>query len=259
MHKNTRLLPRQREKIYLRWQAGEKITHLADYYDVSRETIYKWIRRARLNEFSNRLSVNHRYRSIEYGLKKLAKTEKMVARRLARLSERYEKDYPGEMVHFDNAKLPAIEGDPNKKREHLHVAVDDFSRYLVADILPDKTRWSAAIHLEEAVLAMPFEIESVYSDNGKEYKGREDHQFVVIARDYNLRHKFTKPYTPKTNEKAERVIRTLLHEWYQRNSFTSREERKQSLDRFVRYYNQERPHQGLGGQTPQQRLDSYVP
>ncbi len=260
MHKNTRLLPHQRKKIYLRWSAGEKITHLADYFDVSRETIYKWIRRARLNEFKNRLSVNHRYRSIEYGLKKLAKTEKMIQKRLDRRSERYEKDYPGEMVHFDNAKLPLIENDENKKREHLHVAVDDYSRYLVADIFPDKTQWSSAIHLEETVMAMPFEIESTYSDNGKEYKGKEgDHQFMITARDYNLKRGFTKARHPKTNGKAERIIRTLLTEWHQRHNFTSREERKQSLDQFVRYYNQERPHQGLNGQTPQQRLDSYVP
>jgi transposase InsO family protein len=260
MHKNTKLLPYQREKLYERWQAGEKVTHLADYYDISRETVYEWLRRARLGEFANRLSINHRYQTLQYGLKKLSKVEAIIAKRQARQTNRYEKQAPGELVHFDNAKLPAIASDSNKKREHLHVAVDDYSRYLVADIFPDKTQWSSAIHLEEAVLAMPFDIQTAYSDNGKEYKGRPaDHRFMLTCQEYGIKQSFTKPATPKTNGKAERVIRTLLSQWHDQHRFTSRAERQRSLDEFVRYYNQQRPHQGLNGQTPKQRLDSYLP
>lgn len=260
MHKNSKLLPTQRQLIYALWSAGTKVTHLADRFDISRETVYEWLRRGRLGEFANRLSVNHRYKALEYGLKKLAKTEAKIAKRKLREEMRYERNYPGELVHFDNAKLPAIKGDPNSKREHLHVAIDDFCRYLVADIFPDKTQYSSAIHLEEAILAMPFDIESGYSDNGTEYKGKPtEHQFMITAKEYSIKQYFTKPRTPKTNGKAERVIRTLLEEWHFKHRFASREERKQSLDEFVRFYNQERKHQGLGGLTPQQKLDSYVP
>lgn len=260
MHSNTKLLPHQRLAIYERWQAGDKITHLADHYDISRETIYEWLRRARLGEFTNRLSVNYRYQRLEYGLKKLAKVEARIAKRLARQANRYERQVPGELVHFDNAKLPAIHDDPNKKREHLHVAVDDCSRYLVVDIFPDKTQWSSAIHLEETILAMPLDIEAIYSDNGKEYKGKpNDHQFMKTCQEYGIKQYFTRIKHPKTNGKAERVIRTLLEEWHGRQSFQSRQQRKQSLDEFVRHYNHQRPHQGLQGQTPQQRLDSPVP
>lgn len=261
MHKNTKLLPRQRKTMYNRWLSGEKITHLADYYDISRTTAYEWIRRGKLNEFANRLSTNHRYKTIEYGLKKLSKTEAKIAKRLARQNiNRYERNHPGELVHFDNATLPAIVGDKNKKREHIHVAVDDYSRYLVADIFPDKTQWSSAIHLEEAVMAMPFDVNTAYSDNGKEYKGKiNEHMFMVTAKEYSIKQSFTKTAHPQSNGKAERVIRTLMEEWHKRHSFASREERKKSLDEYVRYYNQQRPHQGLDGITPQRRLDSYVP
>lgn len=260
MHKNSRLLPSQRQLIYICWQEGEKVTHLADRFDVSRETIYEWLRRARLGEFINRLSTNHRYKALEYGLKKLAKVEERIKKRQERESRRYERNHPGEMVHFDNAKLPAIEGDTNKKREHLHVAVDDYSRYLVADIFPDKTQWSAAIHLEEAVVGMPFDIQSTYSDNGREYKGRpHEHRFMLTCQEYDIRQSFTKVRNPKTNGKAERVIRTLLEEWHDKHHFATRKERKRSLDEYVRFYNQERKHQGLGGFTPQQKLNSYVP
>lgn len=260
MHKNTKLLPHQRMTIYSRWQAGEQITHLAAHFDVSRETVYEVLRRARLGEFANRLSVNHRYKTIEYGLKKLSEVESRIAKRKAREESRYERSKPGELVHFDNAKLPPIHGDQNKKSEHLHISVDDYSRYLVADIFPNKTQWSSGIHLEETVMAMPFDIEAAYSDNGKEYKGRPaEHQFMLTCQDYGIKQYFTKIKHPKTNGKAERVIKTLLEEWHKKHQFRSREERKESLDRFVRFYNQERKHQGIELQTPQQRLDSYRP
>lgn len=236
------------------------MTHLADHYDVSRETVYEWLRRARLGEFRNRLSVNHRYQRLEYGLKKLAKVGARIAKRLARNANRYERPALGELVHFDNARLPAIQGDPNQKREHLHVAIDDYARYLVADIFPDKTQWSAAIHLEEAILAMPFDIETVYSDNGKEYQGKPNqHQFMTTCQAYGIKQSFTKAKHPQTNGKAGRISRTLLEQWHDRQSFQSRQQRKQSLDEFVRYYNYERPHQGWQDQTSQQRLDSPVP
>jgi len=259
MHKNTKLLPSQRQLIYQRWQSGEKILHLADRFDVSRETVYEWIRRARIGEFANRLSVNHRYKTVKYGLRKLQKVEMKTRKKQALIASRFERSHPGELVHFDNAKLPAIKGDSNKKREHLHVAVDDHSRYLVADIFPDKTQWSSAIHLEETVLGMPFDIQASYSDNGKEYKGKPDeHQFMVTCREYSIKQYFTKPRTPKTNGKAERVIRTLMEQWHYQHTFASREERKRSLDEYVRRYNQERVHRGINNRTPQQKLNSYA-
>lgn len=260
MHKNTKLLPHQRKLMYDRWCAGEKITHLADHYDISRETAYEWLRRARIGEFANRLSVNHRYKSIQYGLKKLSKLEAKLVKKRRLAENRYERKHPGELVHFDNAKLPAIKGDSNKKREHLHIAVDDYSRYLVADIFPDKTQYSSAIHLEETILAMPLDIEAVYSDNGTEYKGRpNEHLFMTTCQQYGLKQYFTKPRTPRTNGKAERVIRTLMEGWHYQHRFATREERKQSLDEFVRFYNQERQHQGINNLSPQQRLNSYAP
>ena len=193
-------------------------------------------------------------------MKKLAKTEAKITKRQELEANRYQRSNPGELVHFDNAKLPAIQGDPNKKHEHLHVAVDDYSRYLVADIFPDKTQWSAAIHLEETILGMPFDIQTAYSDNGKEYKGRPDeHRFMLTCQEYAIKQSFTRPKTPKTNGKAERIIRTFLEEWHYQHRFATREERKRSLDEYVRFYNQERKHQGLEGLTPQQKLDSYAP
>jgi len=103
-------------------------------------------------------------------IKETKKIEAKLAKKCCLEENYYEWKHSGELVHFDNAKLPVIKGDSNKKRVYLHIAVDDYSRYSVADIFPDKTQYSSAIHLEETILAMPFGTTASYSDNGREYK-----------------------------------------------------------------------------------------
>lgn len=260
MHKNTKLLPFQRRAIYVAWVTESTVTGLAKEYKVSRSTIYKVLKRARLQEFANRRSVNHRFRSIEYGLRRLSQAEKKVEKRLARLAiRRYEKTSPGEMVHFDTKRLPLIQGQAIlDKREHLHVAIDDYSRHLLADIFPDKGQWSGAIHLEEVRTTSPYSIECAYSDNGSTYRGRPDHAFVAACRQHQIAQKFTRPHTPRTNGKAERVIQTIMREWCRPNRFLTLEERRRSLQEYVDYYNYHRPHTALRGLTPIQRITNYV-
>jgi len=112
MHKNTKLLPYMRRAIYQAWLGGQSISNLGKEYKVSRPTIYKVLERARLQEFTNRKSTNYRFRTIEYGLKRLSKTVKKLQKKIDRLSiKRYEKTYPGEMVHFDTKRLPLLQGE----------------------------------------------------------------------------------------------------------------------------------------------------
>lgn len=264
MHKNTRLLPRMRRELYWRWIHGDTIAELAHHYRISRATVYRTVKKARIDVFVNLPSVNHRYRRIEYGLKRLSATEKILAKKLARRAhrlKRYEKDAPGELVHFDTKKLPIMRGESiTEPREWLHAAVDDFSRFLVADILPDKTSYSSAIFLEETIHTMPFRIEKTYSDNGSEYKGRKDHPFVAGCIRHVISQGFTKPHHPYTNGKAERVIKTIMTESFGRygRSFPSRNHRRRFLYAFVNWYNTSRPHESLGGVPPIKRLEAYV-
>lgn len=262
MHNHTKLLPYQRREVYRRWLQGETVAALARHFSVSRECLYRVFRKARLGIFTNFTSMNQRYRTIEYGLRRLSRTERHIARRLARKAhrlKRYEKAEPGELVHFDTKKLPLLPGESiTAPREHLHVAVDDFSRTLCADIFPDKTGYSSAIHLEETRRSFPFPIAGAYSDNGSEYRGRGDHPFVALCTAHGITQKFTRPRTPQTNGKAERVIKTLMTEWHQRRWYTSREERRRFLYAYVRWYNQVRPHQSLGGIAPLDRLEAYL-
>lgn len=257
MHKNTKLLPYQRREAYRRWRDGDPVTDLAKYYHVSRKTLYESFHKAKLGVFENYSSKNLRYRTIEFGLKKLLKTEKkmgkIIAKREHRLNQ-YVKRRPGEMVHTDSSFLPRISGEAiTTPKEFLYVFIDDFSRTLFADILPDQTSYSAAIVLDEAVQMMPFEIECMYSDNGKEFKGA----FKDLCTHYKIPQQFTLPYHPQTNGKAERVIKTLKS-ILQKHHFISREERRRILYAIVRHYNHIRPHQSLGGIAPFTCLQNYI-
>ena len=64
----------------------------------------------------------------------------------------------------------------------------------------------------------------------------------------------TRPYTPRTNGKAERIIQTLCRVWAYGMAFQSSEERKRWLPRYLTLYNDRRCHMALGGLSPQQRL-----
>ena len=257
MHKNTKLLPYERREAYRRWRDGDSATDLAKYYHVSRKTLYEVFHKAKLGVFGNYSSKNLRYRTIEYGMKRLWKTEQRIKKKLDKRElrqTRYVKTYPGEMVHTDSSMLPWISGENvATPKEYLYVFIDDYSRTLFADILPDQTSYSAAIVLDEALQMLPFEIEKIYSDNGKEFKG----EFKRLCATNNIPQGFTRPYRPQTNGKAERVIKTIKG-MMRKHRFLSREERRRILYAIVRYYNHVRPHQSLGGISPFACLENYI-
>jgi transposase InsO family protein len=257
MHKNTKLLPYQRREAYRRFRDGDRVTDLAKYYHVSRKTLYEVFHKAKLGVFGNYSSKNLRYRTIEFGLKKLIRLEKKLEKKLLKRElrlNRYEKKHPGEMIHTDSSVLPRVSGEAiTTPKEYLYVFIDDYSRTLFADILPDQTSYSAAVALDEALYMLPFEVECMYSDNGKEFKGA----FKQLCADQKIPQQFTRPYRPQTNGKAERVIKTLKG-ILRKHHFVSREERRRILYAIVRYYNHIRPHQSLGGISPFRCLENYI-
>jgi len=226
---------------------------------VSRPTIYRALERGRQKDFSVHKSINKRYRCLEYGLKRLAKVEAELEKKLSAQAKRYNKDYPGEMMHSDQTRLFLLKGESSfSKPEHLFVAIDDFSRELYAAIMPDKTQYSAANFLKQVLEECPYTIEVWYTDNGTEYKGNpQTHAFTKLCLENKIEQRFTRVKTPKTNGKAERVIRTLLDMWEKKTEFKSRVHRGQELIRFVNYYNTVKPHKGINNLTPMEKLISY--
>lgn len=262
IHKNTRLLPFQRQAI---WDAYTKdkrtIVSLAEEYKVSRPTIYKVLKLARHRLLKPQSSTNNRFKQARFGVKRLAKVERSIQDKLKKQAKRYNKSYPGEMMHFDTKQLPLLKGQTtNSPREYLFVAIDDYSRELYAAIMPDKTAFSAAKFLTEHVVEpCPYVIDVAYSDNGTEYKGTKGHEFIKACYQNNINQKFTKVGRPQTNGKAERVIRTLMQMWHDKTEFNDSNHRKQELDRFLNFYNTVKPNSALVKKDEQGKTQTFTP
>src|SRR5258708_2785792 len=180
--------------------------------------------------------------------------------------QRYERAVPGELVHLDIKKLGRfqrvghrIHGDhtrrtPRAGYDYLHIAIDDRTRLAYAALLPDQTAASAAAFLtgvQRWFAARGVRIEGLRTDNGSAYVG---HVFGALCRQLGIRHHRTRPYSPQTNGKAERFIRTCLAEWAYVRAYPTSGARASALPAFLRYYNEERFHMGINGRTPMQRL-----
>lgn len=180
---------------------------------------------------------------------------------------RYEHTRPGGLLHLDTKRLGRIvdrpghraTGDRRGRRrgagwEVLHVALDDATRLVYAELLPDETGRTTAGFLVRALrwfAEQGISVERVLTDNGSPYVSRA---FRRVLRLLAIKHTRTRPYRPQTNGKVERWIRTVLSECLYHEVFRSAQERCRALARFVVWYNEERPHLGIGGRTPRQRL-----
>lgn len=256
IHKNIRLTPTDRKEIWRLYQTRcftQSI--LAKKFRVSRQTISKVLKQCRNGIFYPKDSTNHRYKSMFYGIRRLAKVERQLELKLKAKAKQINKSYPGEMVNIDTKRLPAIKD--SQLREYLFVGIDACSRELYADILPDKSQFSSTIFLHRLVDECPYTIEIAYTDNGTEYKGTTDHEFVKACRQYKINQKFTRVARPQTNGKAERVIRTILQMWHDKTIFSSEEQRRTELRRFLNFYNTVKPHKGIDNLTSYDKLERY--
>jgi transposase InsO family protein len=185
---------------------------------------------------------------------------------------RYEREHPGEMIHVDIKKLGRIDGighritgdrtgQSNRRSrgkglgwEFVHVAIDDNSRIAFAKVMPNEKKRSATAFLK-ATLAyyegLGVKVQRVMTDNGSCYKS---FAFRRACKRFGLKHIRTKPYTPKTNGKAERFIQTCLREWAYAHAYHHSRQRTGELPYWLHRYNWHRPHAGIGAKTPISRL-----
>lgn len=179
---------------------------------------------------------------------------------------RYERERPGELLHLDTKKLGRFwqlgkrilqDGVQRSRKagwQYLHVAIDDHSRLAYCELLTSERKHDCAAFLERAVAwyaEQGVTVERVLSDNAKAYHShlwRDTCSALEIARRY------TRPYSPWTNGKAEALIKTLLREWAYRHAYPTSTHRAQALPGYIRWYNKRRPHSSLGGKPPISRV-----
>jgi transposase InsO family protein len=185
---------------------------------------------------------------------------------------RYQREHPGELIHIDIKKLGRIDGighritgdrrgQSNRRGrgeglgwEFVHVCIDDASRIAFAQVMPDEKKESATAFLKAAVAyyqSLGVTVARVMTDNGACYKA---FAFRDACRALGLKHLRTRPYTPKTNGKAERFIQTALRECAYAQAYSHSDRRTAELPRWLHRYNWHRPHGSLDAMTPISRL-----
>jgi transposase InsO family protein len=165
---------------------------------------------------------------------------------------RYEREKPGELIPIDIKKLGRIgsvghripgrqTGVVNRHLgigwEFVHVCIDDASRIAFSQVMKDQKKESAVAFLKAAVAyyaSLGVRIERVMTDNGSCYRSKA---FARTCKMLGLKHIRTKPYTPKTNGKAERFIQTSLREWAYGRAYNTSHERTAELPRWLHRYN----------------------
>jgi transposase InsO family protein len=180
---------------------------------------------------------------------------------------RYEREVPGDLIHIDVKRLgrfftpgkrilgDGIQRSPRAGWQYLHVAIDDHTRLAYAEILTGQGKDASCAFLTrstrwfEEQLGSP--VREVMTDNGHAYRS---HDWRLACDENGVSHIRTRPYTPRTNGKAERFIKTMLDEWAYRYSYRSSQHRTRALAGWVRWYNRRRPHASLGGRPPVSRV-----
>ena len=138
--------------------------------------------------------------------------------------------------------------------EFVHVCIDDASRVAFVQVMANQRKESAVAFLEAAVAyyaKLGIRIERVMTDNGSCYRSKT---FRAACKRLGLRQIFTRPYTPKTNGKAERFIQTALREWAYARAYQNSDQRSAELPHWLHRYNWHRPHGSLKANTPISRL-----
>jgi transposase InsO family protein len=304
-HRNARTTPYGRALLVRRVrQEGRSVAETAHELGVSRQTVYKWLRRfesagssalvdqpsrphrlpgqtpERAVQQIERLRRQRRLTAVEIAAE-LGLAASTVSRILRRIGlgklwrvevvaleppRRYEHARPGAMVHIDAKKLARIErighrihGDRRLRQrgvgwEWTFVAVDDCTRLAYAEVRAREDATCATSFLRSLIVrfeSLGIGIERVLTDNAKCYASKP---FRELCQAQGIRQVFTRPYTPRTNGKAERFIQTLTRRWAHRRPYRTSAHRTAALRPWIAHYNHSRPHRALGMRPPMARL-----
>jgi len=180
--------------------------------------------------------------------------------------QRYEWPHVGDLLHVDLKRLGRvtrighrIHGDRRRRARHvgweyLHVAIDDATRLTYAEVVAADDAPATAAFLQRTLAwfrRRGIRVRRLMTDNAMVYRARA---FAAVCQRWLLRHRFTRPYRPQTNGKAERFIQTLLREWAYRIPYRSSARRTAALGPYLRFYNHRRPHASLGRRSPWMRF-----
>lgn len=261
------------------------VKKLSNLYDISEKTVKKWQNREQLTDKSSRpdnisyslteleqlIAVNLRvltwwsldeiteaispknpckirsavYRTfVKEGINTVPKKEKEKAKKF--------KEYDPGYLHIDVTYLPKING----VKYYLFVAIDRATRTIYFEIYDAKTSDNAVDFLEKCIAFFPVYISHTLTDNGLEFTNRllkskkgkacsKLGKFDVACNKNDIEHRCTKPFTPKTNGMVEKANDIIKNATIKKTNYSSIDEMREDLIKFLIHYNLYRRHGGL--------------
>ena len=191
------------------------------------------------------------------GLNKLSHREKQEKRKI--IMKRI-----GELVHIDCHQLSkGITIAESSKTYHLLGLIDDYSRLAWVEVLEDKKALTVMFATLKAFNMLKhrygFEVDKVMTDNGTEFgsgqftKNKQEHPFERLLIEMDIKHIYTKPYSPQTNGKIERFWKTLNEDFAEGALYENIDDLQNELLGFLLYYNEHRPHSAINALTPEKK------
>lgn len=228
------------------WEIVDKVLYLRRYYHFGPMRIRMYLHRYHAITLSQGAAWRILKRA---GVSRLPSN--MRYRRRQERFQRYEKPLPGYQLQVDVKFLAPVAGRP--RRYYQYTAIDDCTRVRVLKIYERNTQQTAMTFVDEVLARLPFTVECIQTDNGSEF-GPQFHWHLL---DKGIRHRYIRPRRPYLNGKTERSHRIDDEEFYRQLDgvvISTAKEFNSRLQEWERFYNYDRPHGGLNGQTPYERL-----
>lgn len=176
--------------------------------------------------------------------------------------------YPGQRVQIDVKFVPSacLKNSQVIGRQFFqYTALDEYSRWRYVEAFEEHSTYSSSVFLEHLVKAFPLPIECVQTDNGSEFTKRFQSDstadltlFQKRLKEYGIRHKQIRPFTPRHNGKVERSHRKDNERFYATHSFYSFEDFSKQLLVYNRREYNHFPMRPLGWKSPHTVLQEFI-
>ncbi|VDL03945.1 transposase [Bordetella pertussis] len=180
---------------------------------------------------------------------------------------RYEHQAPGDLLHIDIKKLGRIQRPGHRVTGNRRDTVEGGAG--TSSSWPSMTTpaWPSPTSTPTSASPAPSSssrtqwphyqrlgvtIQRLLTDNGSAFRSRA---FAALCHELGIKHRFTRPYRPQTNGKAERFIQSALREWAYAHTYQNSQHRADAMKSWLHHYNWHRPHQGIGRAVPISRLN----
>jgi len=199
------------------------------------------------------------------GIAKVLKREGLVKPRRKKPKKKYKKytafmTHPGEKVQVDVAYLPKLFGKSH--RQYAYQAIDLFTRITFSVIYPECTPENTVDFLKRMIRFSPFPAMVFQFDHGSEFTYdmflhvKKEHPVTTFLKSRNIEAVYTPVATPRMNGCIERVHRTWREEVERWHRWKNPTQMHRDNKRWMKYYNEQRPHYGIALMTPLQKLQT---